>query len=500
MVEVSLTVGKLDASLALLLTKDHHLIEFPTILLPDGVSAGSVVTIKCDQDLDEEAKDKNIFEDVQEQILEMFGKNEPKAPILKIKNVTQTSAVLEWEQLDLGSANIKSLTLYKNNSRLGQIPNPLVNTTTKLSGLPVDTPYEFHLRLDTTAGIYQSEPVKLRTHKMTDLSGITVCLGEIDPKEGITREDIESSLANMGAKPLQDEVKVDTTHFICTLGLGPQYKKALDNNIPKSVPKTETVASETNTPEASNETSVPKEVEPPKELDPQPEETPKDDLEDVPIDSTENEETEVKPDSTEATETEQVSKESADVEPKEQETEVKPEATETAETEQVTSEVESKGAVSTEPIAEEKVEVSNPNELESKQEGLSEQITEPVESVTATEEPVVQESKEESIEDPITTEEPSEEPIATQEPMDETKNDEPLEINPTSKPQESVLAEETKPIEETNGDEEPVEGDDGEDEDEEVETNGDVETKEQQSTGGDGSSKKKNKKEEQKKE
>ena len=28
MVEVSLTVGKLDASLALLLTKDHHLIEF----------------------------------------------------------------------------------------------------------------------------------------------------------------------------------------------------------------------------------------------------------------------------------------------------------------------------------------------------------------------------------------------------------------------------------------------------------------------------------------
>ena len=525
MVEVSLTVGKLDASLALLLTKDHHLIEFPTILLPDGVSAGSVVTIKCDQDLDEEAKDKNIFEDVQEQILEMFGKNDRKAPILKIKNVTQTSAVLEWEQLDLGSANIKSLTLYKNNSRLGQIPNPLVNTTTKLSGLPVDTPYEFHLRLDTTAGIYQSEAVKLRTHKMTDLSGITVCLGEIDPKEGITREDIESSLANMGAKPLQDEVKVDTTHFICTLGLGPQYKKALDNNIPvvrpewlkaseterriigvrnfyldadpqnleqhrfkKSVPKTETVASETNTPEASNETSVPKEVEPPKELDPQPEETPKDDLEDVPIDSTENEETEVKPDSTEATETEQVSKESADVEPKEQETEVKPEPTETAETEQITTEVESKGAVSTEPIAEEKVEVSNPDELESKQEDPSEQITEPVENVTATEEPVVQESKEETIEDPVTKEEPSEEPISKEEPIDEA-----LEINPTSNPQESVLAEETKPIEETNGDEEPAEGDDGEDEDEEVETNGDVETKEQQSAGGDGSSKKKNK-------
>ena len=54
MVEVSLTVGKLDASLALLLTKDHHLIEFPTILLPNGVRAGSIVKIKCDQDLEGE--------------------------------------------------------------------------------------------------------------------------------------------------------------------------------------------------------------------------------------------------------------------------------------------------------------------------------------------------------------------------------------------------------------------------------------------------------------
>ena len=56
MVEVSLTVGKLDASLALLLTKDHHLIEFPTILLPNGVRAGSIIKIRCDQDFDSEKK------------------------------------------------------------------------------------------------------------------------------------------------------------------------------------------------------------------------------------------------------------------------------------------------------------------------------------------------------------------------------------------------------------------------------------------------------------
>lgn len=61
MVEVALTVGKLDASLALLLTKDHHLIEFPTILLPDDISPGSIVRITCDRDLNREQEEKKEF-------------------------------------------------------------------------------------------------------------------------------------------------------------------------------------------------------------------------------------------------------------------------------------------------------------------------------------------------------------------------------------------------------------------------------------------------------
>ncbi|GMM39027.1 hypothetical protein DASC09_063660 [Saccharomycopsis crataegensis] len=233
MVEVSLTVGKLDASLALLLTKDHHLIEFPTILLPDGVQAGSIVKIRCDRDLDNEKKEEQQFHEVQDQIFKMFGQSEPEKPVLKLRNVTQTSCVLEWEPLKLSTASIKSLTLYKNGERLGQIPNPLINTTTKLSGLPIDTPFKFSLRLDTTAGVYHSNEIEVRTHKMTDLSGITVCLGEIDWKEeGINKEDIADILKSMNAKPLQSEVKVDTTHFVCTLAKGQQWKKAVDNNIP----------------------------------------------------------------------------------------------------------------------------------------------------------------------------------------------------------------------------------------------------------------------------
>lgn len=235
MVEVSLTVGKLDASLALLLTKDHHLIEFPTILLPNGVKAGSIVKIKVDRDLDTELEEKKQFQAIQDEIINTFGKNLPKAPQLRIKNVTQTSCVLEWDDLDLGTASLKNLVLFRDGKKLGAIPQALTNKTTKLSGLPIDQSFKFHLRLDTTAGVYKSDEVEVTTHKMTDLSGITVCLGDITPNDQFNVDDIQAALKNMGAHhPAQETVKVDTTHFITTREnkQNPEFVKANDMNIP----------------------------------------------------------------------------------------------------------------------------------------------------------------------------------------------------------------------------------------------------------------------------
>ena len=52
---------------------------------------------------------------------------------------------------------------------------------------------------------------------MTDLSGITVLCGDLTPNDQFNKEDIEEALKNMGAKyPVQQQVKVDTTHFLCT--------------------------------------------------------------------------------------------------------------------------------------------------------------------------------------------------------------------------------------------------------------------------------------------
>ncbi|GME68483.1 unnamed protein product [[Candida] boidinii] len=233
MVEVTLTVGKLDASLALLLTKDHHLIEFPTILLPDGISQGSIVKLVCERDLQqEEIEDKN-FERLQEEIFNTFGKNGPKAPVLKTLNITQTSCVLEWEPLELGIAEVKSLTLFKNGKKLGLIKNPMNKKTIKLSGLPVDTPYTFQLRLDTTSGVYFSNLVELTTHKMTDLSGINICLGQIDYSlEEFGPEDLEEVIREIGAKPVSSIVKTETTQFVCTQSGGAEYDKAVAMNIP----------------------------------------------------------------------------------------------------------------------------------------------------------------------------------------------------------------------------------------------------------------------------
>ena len=233
-VEVSLTVGKLDASLALLTTKDHHVIEFPTMLLPDNIKAGSIVKIQVSQDLAEEKNQFKQFQLIQDTILEKYGSHKPEPPVLKILNVTQTSCVLEWEPLSLGSSQLKSLILYKQGARSLVIPNPSKTTATKISGLSVDTEYEFQLKLSTTSGQLWSEKVKVHTHKMTDMSGITVCVGPLDSLQGVTKNQIETSLSNIGAKALQDHVGLDTTHFICNEkdSEDPELEKAQNSNIP----------------------------------------------------------------------------------------------------------------------------------------------------------------------------------------------------------------------------------------------------------------------------
>ncbi|OTA56902.1 hypothetical protein K449DRAFT_399286 [Hypoxylon sp. EC38] len=238
---VSLTVGKVDAGVTVLLTPDKRLlllhgdksnkkikIEFPSILLPPNIASGSIVDITVSRNHDAEAKAEAKFAALQDQIFASFGASQPSTPVLRCRNATQTSVVLEWDPIELATADLISLSLYRNGQKAGNIPRPLQMHSTKISGLAVDTEYSFHLVLRTTAGTYASKQVVVRTHKMTDLSGITITTGILPPQ---TREELAKAVERIGAK-IVDGVRIDTTHFVTTEGRGIAWEKAVEMNIP----------------------------------------------------------------------------------------------------------------------------------------------------------------------------------------------------------------------------------------------------------------------------
>ncbi|KAL8904450.1 MAG: hypothetical protein Q9171_007053 [Xanthocarpia ochracea] len=225
---ISLTVGKVDAGVAVLLTEDKRLIEFPSILLPPSITSGSIVDITVSRNFDSEAAAQKSFQTLQSSILSTYGQKSPQPPTIRCRNATQTSVVLEWDPIELATADIRSLSLYRNGSKAGNIPKPMEMTSTKMSGLAVDTEYNFQLVLRTSAGVYSSEKLTVRTHKMTDLSGITVTPGMMAPP---LRESLSGAIDRIGAK-IAENVRIDTTHFVCMEGRGREWEKAVEMNIP----------------------------------------------------------------------------------------------------------------------------------------------------------------------------------------------------------------------------------------------------------------------------
>ncbi len=82
--------------------------------------------------------------------------------------------------------------------------------------------------LKTSAGQYSSEKLVVRTHKMTDLSGITVTPGVLPAP---LRESLTGAVERIGGK-IADGVRIDTTHFVCTEGRGLEWERAVEINIP----------------------------------------------------------------------------------------------------------------------------------------------------------------------------------------------------------------------------------------------------------------------------
>jgi len=121
----------------------------------------------------------------------------------------------------------------------------MTNTSTKHSGMDINTEYSFQLILRTTAGTFPSNVLRVRTHTMSDTSGISVCFGNV--QDPVLLENAKLALREMGAK-WSDKIQIDTSHFVCTTpaatptgaaatgGLsgapGVQYQRALQLSIP----------------------------------------------------------------------------------------------------------------------------------------------------------------------------------------------------------------------------------------------------------------------------
>lgn len=75
----------------ILLGERAHLIEFPSLLLPPGVTAGSIVNIAVHQNHAEEKKRDDEFWSLQDEILETFGKRTPEPPKLNVREISPNS-------------------------------------------------------------------------------------------------------------------------------------------------------------------------------------------------------------------------------------------------------------------------------------------------------------------------------------------------------------------------------------------------------------------------
>ena len=100
------TVGKLDAGVAILIGERASLIEFPSVLLPRGLTLGSVVDVRVTRNEAQEQKKREDFIGLQDEILQTYGVKAPTAPVIRLRGVTQTTIAIEWDALDLSLIHI----------------------------------------------------------------------------------------------------------------------------------------------------------------------------------------------------------------------------------------------------------------------------------------------------------------------------------------------------------------------------------------------------------
>lgn len=131
--------------------------EFPSLLLPTPspgtppLGPGSILTITVSRDLAAEYAAQKAFRDLQNSILNTFSVP-PKVPVVRLRNVTQTNVTIEWDRIDVGSAELRGLEMHRNGQRWGRVGGEYgggerEKTEWKTGGLESGEEYTFQLVL-----------------------------------------------------------------------------------------------------------------------------------------------------------------------------------------------------------------------------------------------------------------------------------------------------------------------------------------------------------------
>ena len=167
------TIGKIDAGLAILLSPDNYVVEFPSSILPTNVTVGSIVNVKIESNMQAEQRERQEFDNLQLEIYENYIQT-PLEPVLAIIRVGQTDALIGWKPLDYKASTLIRLDLYKNQVLFKKCEN---NGRFKVTGLEMNATYQLHLVMVTTAGSYKSNTIDVKTKSMEDLSSLYPSFG-----------------------------------------------------------------------------------------------------------------------------------------------------------------------------------------------------------------------------------------------------------------------------------------------------------------------------------
>ena len=167
------TIGKIDAGLAILLSPDNDVVEFPSSILPTNVTVGSIVNVKIESNQQAEQQERQEFDNLQLEIYENYIQT-PVEPVLEIVRVGQADVLIGWKKLDYKATTLIRLDIYKNQVLFKSCEN---TGRLKITGLELNSTYQFHMVMVTKAGNYKSNTLDVRTKTMEDLSSLYPSFG-----------------------------------------------------------------------------------------------------------------------------------------------------------------------------------------------------------------------------------------------------------------------------------------------------------------------------------